>query len=136
MASDYCGVVAARLPIRFPPCVRLELLQTYSTATSRLDPGLFLPLLLMHCFKRQQSWESDLKCGFFGNRRVCFHKRFCGCVATRQAAGDRVWSFSRRRRDRGKYLSFGCKVFEVIKSSLNFLVKNLATSEKFVFNFL
>ena len=51
-------------------------------------------------------------------------------------AGDRVWCFSRRRRDRGKYLSFGCKVFEVIKSSLNFLVKNLATSEKFVFNFL
>ena len=51
-------------------------------------------------------------------------------------AGDRVWCFSRRRRDREKYLSFGCKVFEVIKSSLNFLVKKLPTSEKFVFNFL
>ena len=45
MASDYRGVVAARLPIRFPPCVRLGLLQTYSTATSRLDPGLFFASL-------------------------------------------------------------------------------------------
>ena len=42
--------------------------------------AFFFALLLMHCFKRQQSWESELKCGFFGNRRLCFHKHLAAAL--------------------------------------------------------
>ena len=46
-------------------------------------------------------------------------------------AGHCVWCFSRRRRDKGKYPSFGRKVFEVIRSSVlwfncHWSVSNLA----------
>ena len=46
-------------------------------------------------------------------------------------AGHCVWCFSKRRRDKGKYPSFGRKVFEVIRSSVlwfncHWSVSNLA----------